>query len=138
MAQSRKHKVQLENVAPADKIDPAVFATEPKIELSYDELLEVQHLSFEGVLSDAEKTALNALSSSPALPVLLDAVQVKAKEFTLVKGHMLALQGALGLTAEIGRILIDAEESPTRSSCHRRTCRCSTATDCWRAPAVRA
>ena len=36
----------------------------------------------------------------------------EGQEFSLVKGHMLALQGALGLTAdEIGRILADAGTS---------------------------
>lgn len=112
VAQSRKHKVQLENVVPGDKIDPTPFAVEPKVELFYDELEEVQHFSFEGVMSDAEKAALNALSPSPALPTLLDAVQGKAREFSLVKGHLLALQGSLGLTAdEIGRIFEDAGKS---------------------------
>ena len=114
IAQSSKHRVQLENVAPVDKIDPALFAAEPKVELSYDGLQEVQHLSFQGVLSDAEKAALNALlpAPSPILSKLLDAVQEKAREFSLVKGHMLALQGALGLTAdEINRILVDAGKS---------------------------
>lgn len=112
MAQSRKHRVQLENVPLADKIDAALFAAEPKVELSYDELQEVQYLSFEGVLSDAEKAALSALSPSSVLSVLLDAVQRKAREFSLIKGHSLALQGALGLTAdEVGRILEDAGKS---------------------------
>src|SRR5439155_19398426 len=46
------------------------------------------------------------------LPGLLDEVQTKAKEFSLLKGHLLALQGALGVTAdEIGRILDDAQSS---------------------------
>lgn len=112
MAESRRHMVQLEKVVPAGKIDSAPFAAEPKVELSYDALLQVQHLSFEGVLSNAEKAALSALSASPALPTLLDAVQVKAQEFSLIKGHMLALQGALSLIAdEIGRILEDAGKS---------------------------
>ena len=112
MASSRTHTVRLENVAPADRLDSALFDSEPKVEVSYDEFQEVQHLSFEGVLSDAEKASLAALSPSPALPALLDAVQVKAREFSLIKGHMLALQGALGLTAdEIGCILEDACKS---------------------------
>jgi len=114
MAASRKHEVSLEKVAPADKIDPASLAGEPKLSVSYDELLEVQHLSHEGVLEENDKAALNALSSSPTLAPLLDAVQVKAEEFNaefkLIKGHLLALQGALGLTAdEIYRILADAD-----------------------------
>ncbi len=112
MAQSRKHEVQLENVAPADKIDPALFAGQPKVTLFYDTLQEVQHLTYEGVLTDADKAQLVTLSPSPALPKLLDAVQIKAREFTRIKGHLLALQGALGLTAdEIGRILTDVGKS---------------------------
>lgn len=112
MAQTRKHKVRLEKVALGDKIDPALFAAEPKVEVSYDVLQEVQHLAFEGVLNDAEKAALKALSTSPVLHKLLDAVQIKGKEFALVKGHLLAMQSAFGLTAdEIGRILKDAGRS---------------------------
>jgi ABC toxin N-terminal region/Neuraminidase-like domain/Putative peptidoglycan binding domain/Salmonella virulence plasmid 28.1kDa A protein len=109
MAQSRKHKVQLGNVPPANKIDPAHLASKPKIQVRYDALQEVQHLSYEGILNDADKATLNALSPSTTLPTLLDAVQLKAQEFLLIKGHLLALQGALGLTAsEITRILSDA------------------------------
>jgi len=112
MAQSRKHAVRLENVAPANKIDPAPFTGRPKITLSYDSIQEVQHLTYEGVLTDADKAQLSALSTSPALPKLLNAVQVKAREFTQLKGHLLALQGALGLTAdEIGLILSDVGKS---------------------------
>jgi hypothetical protein len=112
IAGSRRHEVALENVSPADRIDPAPFAGEPKITLSYDALQEIQHLSYEGVLDDAGKAALIALSPSPALPPLLDAVQAKARNFTRIEGHLLALQGALGLTAgEIGCILENAGTS---------------------------
>ena len=112
MADSRTHEVRREKVAPADKIDPTVFAGEPKIRLSYDELTEVQYLSYQGVLNDIDKAALSALSPSPALGPLLDAVEAKAQEFTLIRGHLLALQGALGLTAdEISHILEDAGKS---------------------------
>jgi 5-hydroxyisourate hydrolase-like protein (transthyretin family) len=111
-AQKRKFEVQLENVKAADKIDPAPFAGEPRIEISYDALEEVQRLSFQGVLTDAEKAALVALSPNPNLPGLLAAAQTKGKEFSLIKGHLLALQGALGLTAEdVRRILEDAGRS---------------------------
>ena len=113
MAQVRKHTVQLENVALANKIDPTLFNAEPKLELSYDDLQEVQYITYQGVLSDAEKTRLEALlPASTVLSTLLDVVQRKAQEFSLVKGHLLALQGALGLTAdEIRRILEDADKS---------------------------
>lgn len=112
-AAQRWHRVQLASTTP---IDPVPFAAEKRIELSYDELQEVQHLAYEGVLSDADKAALVALPLPPTqselLAKLLDDVQVKAQEFSLVKGHMLALQGALGVTADdIGRILNDAGKS---------------------------
>jgi hypothetical protein len=111
-AQKRKFEVQLENVKAAEKIDPAPFAGEPSIQISYDALEEVQHLSFQGVFTDAEKAALVALSPNPNLPELLDAAQTKGKEFFLIKGHLLALQGALGLTADdVRRILEEASKS---------------------------
>lgn len=111
-AQKRQFEVQLENVKAVDKLDPAPFAGEPRIQIAYDALEEVQHLSFQGVLTDAEKAALVALLPNPNLPGLLDAAQTKGKEFSLIKGHFLALQGALGLTAEdVRRILEDAGKS---------------------------
>lgn len=106
-AQKRRFEVQLENVKAADEIDPAPFAGEPRIKISYDALEEVQRLSFQGVFTDAEKAALLALSPNPNLPGLLDAAQTKGKEFLLIKGHLLALQGALGLTAEDARRILD-------------------------------
>lgn len=111
-AQKRRFEVQVQNVKAADAIDPAPFAGEPRIRISYDALEEVQRLSFQGVLSDAEKAALVALSPNPNLPGLLDAAQTKGKEFSLIKGHVLTLQGALGLTSdEVQRILEEASES---------------------------
>ena len=111
-AQKRQFEAQLQNVKAADKIDPAPFAGEPRIQISYDALEEVQQLSFQGVLTDVEKAALVALSPNPNLPGLLDAAQTKGKEFSLVKGHLLALQGALGFTGEDARrILEDAGKS---------------------------
>ncbi|XXY16741.1 neuraminidase-like domain-containing protein [Sorangium sp. So ce216] len=101
-------EAELENVAPADLIDiaPAALAAHPGLRVSYDALQEVQRLSFEGVLTDAEKALILPLSPSVALSPLLDAVQARAAEYGLVKGHTLALQGALGLTSEeIRRIL---------------------------------
>jgi hypothetical protein len=111
MAQARRHEAQLA-VAPAQKIDPAAFAAHPRVSASYDSIAQVQHLSFEGVLGDGDKAALAALSPSPALAPLLDAVQARGREFSLVKGHILALQGAIGLTADdIERILVDDGKS---------------------------
>lgn len=113
MAERIKHEVSRGNVAPANKIDPAHFVGQPRISLDYDNLREVQSLAYRGVLSDTDKAQLAALSPSPALTPLLDAVQLKAREFTLIKGHLLALRGALGFTAdEINRILADSGKDP--------------------------
>ena len=109
LGRSHWHRVQREAVPVAQKLDPAAFAAQSKITVSYDALQEVQRLAYQGPLSDADKATLNALSSSPVLSPLLDAVQAASREFPLVKGHVLAIQGALGLTADdIQRILEDA------------------------------
>ncbi|MCK5014071.1 MAG: hypothetical protein KAS66_09645 [Candidatus Omnitrophica bacterium] len=112
MAERIKYKVSLENIKSSAKIDPAAFSDWPKVSIDYDNLREVQSLTYLGVLTDEDKAQLVALSPSPALAPLLDAIQIKGNEFVLIKGHVLALQGALGLTAdEIGRILTDAGKS---------------------------
>lgn len=117
MAQSRVHEVSRANVAPDEKIEPAAFAGHPEVSLSYDPLLNVQHLAYEGVLTNPEKAILAGLSLSPVLAPLLDEVQAKAKEFTLIKGHLLALQGALGLTAdEINHIITDDGANPATAA----------------------
>ncbi|HEY5742839.1 MAG TPA: neuraminidase-like domain-containing protein, partial [Terrimicrobiaceae bacterium] len=100
MAERVKHEVFLFDVNEDNKIDPEPLAEEPKLSLRYDSLGEVQYLSYEGILSDSEKLRLIALSQSDNLATLLGAVQKKARDFSLVKTHVLALQGALGLTAE--------------------------------------
>src|SRR5439155_20529446 len=95
-----------------DKIDPAALAGQPNIRVSYDALDEIQSLAWKGIISNADKAAVAALSSSPVLAPLLDAVQAKAQEFSLIRGHLVVLQGALGLTADdIRRVLEDARES---------------------------
>jgi hypothetical protein len=112
MADRIKHEVSRENVKLADKINPAAFSDWKKVSFNYDDLREVQSLYYRGVLTDEDKVQLAALSPSPVLAPLLDAVQTRAKEFILIKGHMLTLQGALGLTAdEIDHILTDAGTS---------------------------
>ncbi len=95
-----------EDVTDADKLEPAAFAGEPRVAVQYDPLSQVQTLEYQGVLMDGDRDALIALSASPALPGLLAEVQARAADFMLIKGHMLPLQGALGLTAEeIGAVL---------------------------------
>ena len=113
LARSRTYAVQRDGVKAADRIDPAPFAAEPKLALVYDPLQEVQRLTYQGILTDADETALTALSASPVLSALLDAVQLEARRFTRVAGHMATLQSALGLTADdITRVLAAAGTSP--------------------------
>jgi ABC toxin N-terminal region/Neuraminidase-like domain len=112
IAEQVRHQVRFEGVKEANQVNVGAFAGEPRISLRYDPLAEVQYLAYQGVLTDTEKTQLLIRSPSDVLSKLLDAVQVKAKEFTLIKGHVLAIQGALGLTAdEILRILEDSGKS---------------------------
>jgi len=112
IAQSRKHEVSLK-IEPEKKIDPILFASYPKITLSYDSLRQVQHFTYQGILTDLDKDQLRGLlpTSLEWLTLMTD-VQEKAAEFKLIKGHILALQGALGLTSnEIECILADVGKS---------------------------
>ncbi len=63
----------------------------------YDELQEVQHVRFNGVMTDAEKAELLPLSNSPVWPALLDCRSGRGTEIGLMKSHLPALQGALAL-----------------------------------------
>lgn len=99
-AELQTYSVQRGDVTPDDKLDSALFAERHKVEVSYDTLQKIQHLTYAGVLTDADKQELKTLSPSPILSELLDAVQSKSREFSLLKGHLPALQGALGLTTD--------------------------------------
>ena len=118
IAQTQKYEASLTSIEPNDKIvlntsnvstDLAPYSN---LAISYDELLKVQHLTYQGILSDADRILLSKLSPSPIFLSLLESVQTRAKEFILIKEHLLALQGALNLTAdEVDHILIDSGES---------------------------
>ncbi len=92
-------------------------STKEKLSVSYDDLNQEQRLAFIGVLTDQEKAQILARGQGDAqktmLGGLLDAVQQDGHDFSLVAGHMTALQGALGLnTDDIARILADTDRSP--------------------------
>jgi hypothetical protein len=109
LADQVRYEVRLQGVKAADQINAAPFAGEARISLAYDALDEVQILGYVGILTDAEKNRLAALAPGNTLSTLLGAVQARAVAFQRIKGHLLTLQGAMGLTAaEIGAILIDA------------------------------
>jgi hypothetical protein len=112
VAQQVRHEVRMQGVKEAQKLNAALFAAEPKLTLRYDAPAETQHLTYTGILSDPEKANLAAISPSDVLTTLLDDMQAKSQAFTLIKGHMLALQGAFGLTADdITGILADSGKS---------------------------
>jgi hypothetical protein len=109
LADQVRYEVRLPGITPANQINPAAFAGEERVTLRYDELGEIQFLSYVGILTDAEKNRLAALAPSDTLSRLLTAVQAEAAEFRLIKGNQQILQGALGVTAEeISAILKDA------------------------------
>jgi peptidoglycan hydrolase-like protein with peptidoglycan-binding domain len=69
-------------VAPANQIDPTVFAGHPDLRLSYDAVAQTQTLVYQGVLTDANRLALAAqLPTSTVLPNLLQAVRNQALQF---------------------------------------------------------
>lgn len=68
-------------VVPGSQLDPAAFAKEPEIQLSYDSSTQTQKLTFEGVLLDTQKTKLTSAHPSPLLAGLLNAVQAQARAF---------------------------------------------------------
>lgn len=112
MSEQVHYEVSLQNIKNEKKIEETLFAGKPRLSLRYDELAEVQYLSYVGTLTEQEKQDLIAIARSDELITLLDAVQAKATEFMLVRGHILTLQGALGLTTdEIRQILVDAGHS---------------------------
>jgi peptidoglycan hydrolase-like protein with peptidoglycan-binding domain len=106
LAKSAKYESSLKNVLPADQLRQNTFPPGSGVEVSYDPFLQVQKLSYQGILTDNQKNQLEVANASKVLATLLDGVQQQAKDFMLVKGHLLAIQGALTLTAdEVGRIL---------------------------------
>lgn len=107
------HEISMPDVQQADQLNPDDFQEEPEIELRYDATEKVQYLAYTGILGDRDLERLAQLSPSPILPELLKAVQAKGRAFHLLNTHTLAVQGALGLTADgISRILEDRRLSP--------------------------
>lgn len=106
VAATTKFRVVTGDIQPVDRLEPAAFAGEPAIEVNYDELRQEQYLTYQGILTNEKTTQLTSANPSPVLAKLLDLVQVEAQEFGRIKKHLLALQGALNLTADdIERIL---------------------------------
>jgi hypothetical protein len=68
-------------ILPASKLDPATFASEPDIRVTYDPVRQVQRLAVRGVLFDARKMQLKAAFPTPLVGTLLDSVQAQARMF---------------------------------------------------------
>ncbi|OUL29491.1 hypothetical protein BV378_05965 [Nostoc sp. RF31YmG] len=107
VAANTKFRVVTGNIQPVDRLNPTAFAGEPAIvEVNYDELRQEQYLTYQGILTDEKKAQLTSVNPSLVLAKLLNLVQIEAQEFGRIKKHLLALQGALNLTADdIERIL---------------------------------
>ena len=106
------------HVLPSEKLNPPVFSGQAGvITVEYDEVAQTQYLTYSGVLSDAAKESLLTLAPGTILGALLDDIQAQAKDYGLIRGHTLAIQGAFGLTAdEIDRILDDQDTLDTATA----------------------
>ena len=90
-----------ENVELADKLDPAKFAQEADIHVSYDAEQKRQRLLFRGLLIDERKKQLKDILPSALLSELLDAVQSQGQAFSyeMIRSSLGILGGMLGYEA---------------------------------------
>src|SRR5262249_1507580 len=75
LSNSQTYTASQAGVIPANKIDPAPFATESAISFAYDSVTQTQTVSFQGLLLDWKKAQLLKINSSPLFTGLLAAVQ---------------------------------------------------------------
>src|SRR5258706_3098645 len=64
-----------------DALDPADYAAEPAITVTYDAVRQAQRLTYRGVLVTAERDRLTTTYPSPLLAGLLGAVHTQAGDF---------------------------------------------------------
>jgi hypothetical protein len=69
------------NVLPDNQLAPAALATVPAMSVSYDPVLQAQRLTYRGLLTDAQASALEAANPSPLLANLLSQVSAAAKDY---------------------------------------------------------
>jgi hypothetical protein len=69
------------NVPSANQLDPKSFADVPAIRVRYDDAAQTQRLTYQGVLTDTQRTQLQAAHSSPVLAALLANVTAQQKAF---------------------------------------------------------
>lgn len=78
---SIEYKVEKTQVSSDQKLNPNQFMNEPNIRVVYDELKEIQYLTYHGVLLEDEKKRLTKSYPSQILMDLLDKVQRKVRDF---------------------------------------------------------
>jgi hypothetical protein len=106
----------LENVQPADKLDPDAFNGEAAIRVAYDETSATQHLTWRGLLLEAKKQELNDAPAVPSsvLAALLDAVQSQAMNDAeaVIKGSLAVLISTLEFQAVEENVLLADKLDP--------------------------
>jgi hypothetical protein len=83
-------------VAPADQINPTVLAAYPAVQLSYNATTQIQTLTYQGVLTDAQRVALTALiPASTTLAGLLQTTRNQAVQlFQTLATNLLTVTAA--------------------------------------------
>ncbi len=81
-ANAQVYEASQAGVAPANQIDGSLFANVPAISFSFDPVAQVQTLTYNGVLTDADRIGLAAvIPASAVLAGLLQAVRNQALQF---------------------------------------------------------
>lgn len=75
------YSVTQNNVLPANQLNPADFAQELEIQVSYDAVRQAQQLTFHGMLFDPHKTKIEQAYTSLVLAALLDQVEKQVQTF---------------------------------------------------------
>lgn len=70
-----------DGVAPASQLNPATFAAEPAIAVSYDAVTQRQQLRYTGVLLPAERARLEGAFPSPLVSTLLASIAAQVQAF---------------------------------------------------------
>ncbi|MDT7690129.1 MAG: hypothetical protein QOE46_2888 [Acidobacteriota bacterium] len=109
-----EYHTSLENVQPADKLDPEALADEPSVRVAFDETRNIQRLTWRGLLLDAKKNLLNGSINSPVLTELLDAVQAQGRSEAeaLISASLAMSVAALEFTAVETDVLLADKLNP--------------------------
>jgi hypothetical protein len=89
LANTQTYEAAQTGVPPANQINPTVLAAYPTVQLSYNAATQIQTLTYQGVLTDAQRVALAALiPASTTLATLLQTIRNQAVQLfqTLATG----------------------------------------------------